>query len=290
MRSIPVLRRSFWFGTLMVFAASSAAVAQPASWNSTQAAKLERLERDMMALQRQVYRGEAPAPGTNQGYGQDTAAIDVRISQLEEQMRRIMGKLEELEHRQRQLQQTSDARFEQIETKLFALEEKSMTAAQQPAAATPSTATAAPTDAPPPTIVKGGQAMNEEQARKLYHQAFQALNQSKRDEARQMFTQFTQNHPKHELSGNAYYWMGETYYAEKEYLQAADKFRQGYEAKPTGNKAPDNLLKLGMSLANIEKKREACIVYGQLESRFPAMNSNLKTKLAKEKASAGCGQ
>ena len=78
----------------------------------------------------------------------------------------------------------------------------------------------------------------------------------------------SKKHPKDPLVGNAYYWQGETYYIRRDYVNAADSFRQGFEALPTGPKAPDNLLKLAMSLNALNRDKEACVVLGQVISKY----------------------
>ena len=80
---------------------------------------------------------------------------------------------------------------------------------------------------------------------------------------------FIQAHPDHELSGNAQYWLGETYYVRKNYEDAVVAYLEGYQKYPKNQKAPDNLLKLGMSLANLGKKQEACATFTQLRQKFP---------------------
>ena len=55
-----------------------------------------------------------------------------------------------------------------------------------------------------------------------------------------------------------------TYYVRAAYVQAAEVFLEGYRSDPKGTKAPDSLLKLGMSLSGLDKKREACAAFNKL--------------------------
>src|SRR5262249_54094221 len=75
---------------------------------------------------------------------------------------------------------------------------------------------------------------------------------------------FVAQHPNDPLAGNAQYWLGETYYVRKDYRQAAVAFAEGYQKYPTNSKAPDNLLKLGLALAQIGEKADACEALSQL--------------------------
>ena len=57
---------------------------------------------------------------------------------------------------------------------------------------------------------------------------------------------------------------------------------------PTGGKAPDTLLKLGMSLANLEKMREACAAFAKLKTDFPEAPAAIQRTLIRESGRSGC--
>lgn len=81
--------------------------------------------------------------------------------------------------------------------------------------------------------------------------------------------QFVKNNPNHELAGNAVYWLGETYYVRKDYAKAASYFLDGFQKYPQSRKGPDNLLKLGLTLAALEHKAEACQALTQVAKKYP---------------------
>ena len=80
---------------------------------------------------------------------------------------------------------------------------------------------------------------------------------------------FVNLHPEHDLADNAIFWLGETFYARKNYQEAIQVYYDAYRKYPKGNKAPDVLLKLGMSLATIGEKESACSAYEELISTHP---------------------
>src|SRR5690606_18083701 len=88
---------------------------------------------------------------------------------------------------------------------------------------------------------------------------------------------FIEAHPGHELTGNAQYWLGETYYVRGDYERAAFAFAEGFQKYPSGQKAADNLLKLGMSLGQLGKTAEACTAFDQLLQSFPNANGSVKS-------------
>ena len=71
------------------------------------------------------------------------------------------------------------------------------------------------------------------------------------------------------LTSNAYYWLGETYYVQKKFQLAAISFARGFQNFPKGNKAIDQLFKLALTFMNLGKNEDACAAFSKLESEFP---------------------
>jgi len=100
--------------------------------------------------------------------------------------------------------------------------------------------------------------------------------------------QFVTTNPNDELAGNAQYWLGETYYVRGSYQEAAQQFLTGYQKYPKSPKAPDNLLKLGLSLANTGKAKEACAAYGRFTSEYANASEFLKRRVREERQRLAC--
>ena len=94
-------------------------------------------------------------------------------------------------------------------------------------------------------------------------------------------------YPQHELAGNAHYWLGESLYGQANYKDAAQTFLDGYKAYPQSPKAPDTLLKLGMSLRQLGQKPQACTVLQSVSTKFPNAAEARKRAQAEAKR-AGC--
>ncbi len=124
--------------------------------------------------------------------------------------------------------------------------------------------------------------------REKYMYAFGLLRQGRYDMAAQALRQFVTDHNDDELAGNARYWLGETYYVRGAYVEAAETFLEGYQVDPDGPKAADALLKLGMSLANLDKKQEACAAFQKLRADYPGAPAGLKSTLQREWQKNGC--
>lgn len=98
--------------------------------------------------------------------------------------------------------------------------------------------------------------------------------------AREIFSRFLEQYPGNELSANATYWLGETYYKEKNYEQAIVTFQQVIKSFPKHEKVPAALLKQGMSFRELGDSKSARYVYKKLAEEFPQSE---EAKLAKEK-------
>jgi tol-pal system protein YbgF len=119
-----------------------------------------------------------------------------------------------------------------------------------------------------------------------YDHAYELLRQGDYANAEIALKSFITKHPDDKLSGNAHYWLGETYYVRKDYTNAAKSFAEGLKKFPKGSKASDSLLKLGMSLSRLDRKADACKAFGELTKRYP--DSAAAGKLPAEKKRAGC--
>jgi tol-pal system protein YbgF len=122
-----------------------------------------------------------------------------------------------------------------------------------------------------------------------YEHAFGLLRQADYGEAERALAAFLAAHPEHELAGNAKYWLGETYYVRGDYSQAAVTFAEGFQNYGDSTKAPDNLLKLGMSLARLDRDADACGIFAELRNRFPDAPNNILQRAQRERDRLGCG-
>jgi tol-pal system protein YbgF len=273
--------------------------------------RLDRLERDMQSMQRQMYRGGSGQPiaaAEGAGGGTATANLLVRITALEEQLRQLRGQVEENRYQSEQTARQLQLLQEDMEYRLTQIEQKiglGLAVTQEPGAvpapatpgtapatkatpATPPAVTMAPTPGVPVTPTTEPGTATPQGAKDLYNHAIGLMNKAQYAEAATAFKQFISKYPQDKLLGNAYYWLGETFYVREDYLQAADQFRQGFETMPEGVKAPDNLLKLAMSLAKLNKKREACVVLQQIQIKYKAGPDTVLGRAARESENLSC--
>ncbi len=130
-------------------------------------------------------------------------------------------------------------------------------------------------------------AMTPETPEALYEHSNESLLRRQFGEAEQGFRGFLDKYPDHNLAGSAQYWLGETYYAQGDYRQAAQNFLAGYKQFPKSRRAPDSLVKLGMSLNKLGQTQQACASFGALAGQFPNA-VEAKKRAQTESKRAGC--
>lgn len=124
--------------------------------------------------------------------------------------------------------------------------------------------------------------------KQAYETAYGYLLQRDYGSAETAFTDFLQKFPNDSLSGNAQYWLGETYFVRGQYKAAAGAFLKGYQTYGQGGKAADSLLKLAMSLDRLGQKDAACSSFSELSTKFPAAPQSVKARAQNERQRIGC--
>ncbi len=282
--------------------------------------RLHRLETDIQTMQRQLLRGGgAPAAAgtaTPGGLAPTQAAdFEIRLSQLERGVQEMTGKYEEAVFGVSQLRERLDKLSSDLDFRLSQLESRSGTeGGPPPPPRTPPTTTqpsgkpgapaAAAPGQPPQPANKPGDKRTEAAAPQAsstpgpgsipgdvmqqYEEAFGLLRKADYDQAEKALGKFVTQHRDSPVAGNAQYWLGETYYVRGKYAEAAVAFAEGFQKYPKNPKAPDNLLKLGLSLAALGQKDDSCKTLKQLDAVFPTAAASLKRRGELERKKLNC--
>lgn len=254
------------------------------------------------------------------------ARLDVRLSALEQEVRALTGRIEQLGYQVRQLNERVDTVMGDMEFRVGRLEQG--TSAGDRSANAPSEAPSQPqterVPSQPPrssSLPEMGQTervverpgvlgdvprsgsddslgagrvrtseapMAEGTPQQQYAYAFDLLRSADYERAEEALKSFVARNPSDPLANNARYWLGETYYVRGQYAEAAQAFVEAYESNNTGPKAPDALLKLGMSLARLDKQDEACATFRELSRTQPDAPAAITAKAATERERIGC--
>ncbi|MHB0970467.1 MAG: tetratricopeptide repeat protein [Thermoanaerobaculia bacterium] len=150
-----------------------------------------------------------------------------------------------------------------------------------------------PATAPAPAKVAAAPAPTERRMRGTagadistkYRAAIELYARGKAVEARDAFQKVFDADPSGELADNALYWIGETYFAAGAYGEAMTYYKRIAVEFGDQNKAPDAMLKTGMSLARLGDLKLARRAFEELIERFPYSTpaSNAKIELKRIK-------
>lgn len=149
-----------------------------------------------------------------------------------------------------------------------------------------------PQDITPPgatgALPQSTAALPNEDAQALYEEGYGAFLQKDYAAAEKAFHQMVSTYPDDPLAGSAQYWVGESYYVRKQYKKAADTFLTGYRKYSGSDKAPDTLLRLGMSLAALGQSDAACSTFKELGDKFPDAPGYVSAQAKTAAGKAGC--
>ena len=123
---------------------------------------------------------------------------------------------------------------------------------------------------------------------KQYEFATSFLKVGDYNTAERAFSEFVILNPEHNLAGNAQYWYAETFRIRQLYTDAASAYLEGYQKYPKSNKAPINLLKLGVSLVQIGEKDQGCLMITGVKEQYPDANQSVLQKAKYEEKKFEC--
>jgi len=103
----------------------------------------------------------------------------------------------------------------------------------------------------------------------MYDYALGLIKNGDTRKGREVLNTFAAKYPDHRLMQNVFYWKGETFYVEKDYESAILSFQDVVDKYAGGEKAPDAMLKQGLSFQALKDNRNARILYELLLSKYP---------------------
>ena len=257
--------------------------------------RLERLERQVQEVQRQVFpRGR---PAATAGFSDEPAAtqssvatLDQRLDALERQMSDILRQAEENGHRQQSLEADIAKLRADQEQRVGALEQRVSEAAATPApaAATIEPATVSPkpvtkTKADTAATVPADAASVTDAGEDAYTEGFRLWEAGKYDEAIAALRGFNTAYPKHRRVSYAKNLIGRAMLDKGDARGAAEAFLANYRTNSKGERAPDSLYYLGQSLMKLGQPGQACKAYAELDSVY---GSKVRVDLQKQVAAA----
>lgn len=234
------------------------------------------------------------------------ASQELRLMEMENQMRRMTGQYEEAIHRLTQLTRRLEGALEDVDFRLQAIEQGAPPSAAASGSAVPSGAVEGQAGSSGDANLPAGAALVAEPPVNIrpeddpqrflvgatpeehFADAFRLVRREQLDDAEKAFRAFLSVYPDHELSGNARYWLGKTYFERSNYESAAITLLETYQRHSDSPKGADILLYLALSLNEIGQQEDACIAFIDLESRYPDAGAIVKDRAAKGRQDARC--
>ena len=291
---------------------------------------LKLIQKDLKTLEKAVYSGSINTENLKSQKGFDENSEDVltrhllKLSEVENQFRELTNKFEEinfkidkLSNRLSKVQVDNQLRFQDIENSLSSGEvsqkltskpkeqlEKNLPGSSQPQdlgsisykdtetnETTQAIQSVETTSSVVTEIFEAEQnILPNETPEKQYAFATSFLKVGDYSTAERAFREFVLTNQEHKLAGNAQYWYAETFRIRQLYTDAATAYLEGYQKYPKGEKAPINLLKLGVSMVQIGEKVQGCKMIMGVAKQYPKANQSVLQKAKYESKKFECSK
>ncbi|HET9835665.1 MAG TPA: tol-pal system protein YbgF [Rhodanobacteraceae bacterium] len=209
----------------------------------------------------------------SQPQSQGGVALVNQVQDLQAQIQQMEGRIEELQHQVQQLQEQNKQQYVDLDSRLGKLEGGNTVNAPAPAvssaAATPAPAPAATAAPPQPAAPSGPLPPPTADQQAAYNAAFKAVLARDYVAASRGFRAYIQQYPDSALAPNAYYWLGESYYATANYQVSLQTFQALLANYPASDKAPDALLKIGYAQAEMKQYDDAKATLIAVMNKYP---------------------
>ena len=251
--------------------------------------RLERIERNISDIQKGKF--DSLDKSLSSGY---ISRNEKRIDEIETNLRQNFGTLEEIQNQINLIGEKLDLINEDFQSRVLKLEkdfqvikENKTTKKENKSSVDLSNFSGNDGNVQKSIITNPQLNLSEQEIKKKYENAIKLLWASKFEEAEVELVDLKKFNPE-DLMPNIQYWLGEVHYAQKKFEKAILEFGEGLQKYPDSIKGPDNMLKLGLSFANLKKKSEACNVFYELEVKYKSAPKNVLERANSEKKKLDC--
>ena len=281
--------------------------------------QIQVITKDLKTLEKAVYEKSDIVSSTNinsmksDGLNEDIMTKHLlKLNGIEDQFRELTNKFEEvnfkldkLSTRVTKIQSDSQLRFSDLENGTNTISKKKKVSL--PGSAKPQDFGAAPgyeiTNLPKEqsiNSVESAQTVITEEAEKKtsllpnkpaeeqYEFAVSFMKIGDYETAEFALKEFIEKNKDNDLAGSAQYWYGETFRIRQLYSDAATAYLDGYQNYPKSKKAPDNLLKLGITMVQLGEKDQGCKMISGLKKEYPKASKSVLQKAQYEQKKFKC--
>ena len=122
----------------------------------------------------------------------------------------------------------------------------------------------------------------------LYRTSYEFILSGDYSMAEQGFSDHIARFPSDQRTADAHFWLGEAQLGQQKYREAAQSFLAANRDFPDARKAPDALLKLGVSLAALDQRDVACATLAEVGKRYPKASPAILERARQEQTRASC--
>lgn len=223
-------------------------VRQVETSNASLRAQVDSLRAQVQRLRNSVAKAEQAGQKAEEASTRMRADNDLRLNQFAEQIRVLHDRVEDMDNR------------------LSNMPGKLRMATDRPAG----TSANPPSSTVPESRPEAADITDAEEVKKLYDAAYQDLVRGQSDLAREGFQEFLRKYPQSSLSDNAQYWIGESFYSQKNYARAAAEFLEVPARYPSSDKIAAAALKRAYAFLGMNRPDEGKALLEQLIKQFPS--------------------
>ncbi|HXQ46301.1 MAG TPA: tol-pal system protein YbgF [Caulobacteraceae bacterium] len=231
--------------------------------------RLDRLEKQLQEVREIVLQARAtgrPIEIKDAGPDPMVTALSGRIDDMEQSLRGINGQVDDLTHRldlARKDANDEKAEVAALSDRVDKLEKAlaAMTAPPPAVQPAPADTGAAESGAPAPAADQGD-------AKTAYTRARQLLLDGDYQAAQAAFQAYVDQYPSTPQTPQARYWLGETNYVQDDYAGAAAAYIGATKGWPQTSWAPDAVVKLALSLLELNRPTDACAALGEFDRHY----------------------
>ncbi len=282
--------------------------------------QIQVLIKDLKTLEKAVYQKSDVVSNVNNlkkgssGLNEDILTKHLlKLNEIEDQFRELTNKFEEvnfkldkLSSRVTKIQSDNQLRFADIENSSVELKKKNpkknLPGSSKPAdfGANPGYSVSSLPEKQETSSIESAQTVITEEPEKKesllpnkppkdqYEFAVSFMKIGDYETAEFALKEFIEKNKGHDLAGNAQYWYGETFRIRQLYSDAATAYLDGYQNYPKSKKAPDNLLKLGITMVQLGEKDQGCKMILGVKKEYPKASKSVLQKAQYEQKKFKC--
>ena len=307
--------------TVIIFSSVSISAEEEEIYLKAISDQIQVITKDLKTLEKAVYqKSDAVSTKTTNSISSDGLNEDImtkhllKLNEIEDQFRKLTNKFEEvnfkldkLSSRVTKIQSDTQLRFSDLENGTNKSTSTLTNQATLPGSAKPQDFGAAPgyqtSNLPKEQSINSVETaqtviteepkereslLPDKPANEQYEFAVSFMKIGDYETAEFALKEFITKNKDHDLAGNAQYWYGETFRIRQLYSDAATAYLDGYQNYPKSKKAPDNLLKLGITMVQLGEKDQGCKMILGLKKEYPKASKSVLQKAQYEQKKFKC--